>query len=245
MDEWFKDVLFIRLDRKMRQDGFFRNPKFTLTDAAVCSGTNRTYVSEAVRTRFPSFRDYLRCLRVEYLLRDISAGKCSELVEGDWDDLAGSYGFKTRKSMDRALMRATGCRYFKLVRRRKALQLLSRQNLSDKFCEQFSLGRITSGIAFASPVALADPGYDPHGPAEAVTADGGKVGTGITVVDSGFGGRILGGYSVAEHYGVDHFHLGEEEKQEAECHLQGILTGGFSEEPGYPESLVSVADSQG
>lgn len=243
--DWILDIKFRRLDLKVRRDELFLDPDITLAGMARLSGTNRTYVSEAVRTRFVCFRDYLRSLRLERLLNDIRDGKCSERVEGDWDDFARSYGFRTKRSMNAALMGLTGCNYFRLVRRRNGWQSSGRKNLADEFGEKFSLGRITSGIAFASPVALADPGYDPHGPAEAVTADGGKVGTGITVVDSGFGGRILGGYSVAEHYGVDHFHLGEEEKQEAECHLQGILTGGFSEEPGYPESLVSVADSQG
>ena len=35
------------------------------------------------------------------------------------------------------------------------------------------------------------------------------------------------------------------EKKKAQGHLQGILPGRLSEEPGYAEGLVSVADSQG
>ena len=245
MRHWILSIMFRRLDLQVRRDELFLDPELTLTGMARLSGINRTYVSGAVRTRFVCFRDYLRSLRVERLLNDIRTGRCGERVDGDWDDFARSYGFRTKRSMNAALVGLTGVNYCRLVRWRNMCRSSGRKNLADEFGEKFPLGSIASGIAFASPVALADPGYDTHGPAETVAADSGQVGTGVTVVDSGFGSCVLGGYPVAEHYGMDHLHFGEEEEEEAQGHLQGILPGRLSEEPGYSESLVPVADSQG
>lgn len=119
------EVVFYRMDRKIKEEKLFLNPKMTLSMLAELSGTNRTYASGAVCSRYRNFRDYINSLRVEYLLQDIHDGRDMCLGAGDEDEFANRYGFKTRRSMDRILVKETGYTYNKIVKRRRRLSQLS------------------------------------------------------------------------------------------------------------------------
>lgn len=111
------EVIFYRLDRKIKEDKLFLNPKITLSSLALLSGTNRTYASGAICSRYRNFKDYINSLRIEYLLQDIHNGKCGNLDVGVEDEFANRYGFSNRRSMDRILVKETGCTYNKILRR--------------------------------------------------------------------------------------------------------------------------------
>lgn len=119
------DVVFYRMDRKVKDEKLFLNPKITLSALAELSGTNRTYASGAVCSRYRNFRDYINSLRIEYLLRDIHNGKCMALSAVDEDEFANRYGFSTRRSMDRILVKETGYTYNRIVKRRMRLSRMS------------------------------------------------------------------------------------------------------------------------
>lgn len=105
------DAIFGRIDFRMRRDRLYLDPGVTLNSVARCSGTNRVYVCRAVKTRFSGFRDYVNGMRLENLLHDIRNGRCGSLKGIDADDFARSYGFKSKKGMDRQLVRVTGSDY--------------------------------------------------------------------------------------------------------------------------------------
>lgn len=113
------EVVFYRMDRKIKEEKLFLDPKMTLSALAELSGTNRTYASGAVCSRYRNFRDYINSLRIENLLQDIHDGKCAELGEDDEDEFANRYGFSTRRSMDRILVRETGYTYNRIMKRRR------------------------------------------------------------------------------------------------------------------------------
>lgn len=110
------------MDVKMREEKLFLDPDMTLAGLSQRTGTNRTYASNAVCSRYRNFREYLNSLRVEHLLQDIREGICTEIDQADGDDFAMRYGFRSRRSLDRVLVRETGCTYLKIVRRRVGLK---------------------------------------------------------------------------------------------------------------------------
>ena len=114
-----QDVIFDRIDRKMKEERLFLDPGLTLPLFSKLTGTNRTYASKAICGRYKNFRDYVNTLRVENLLGDIQARKCGgvSLLE-DTDEFANSYGFSTRRS----LVKETGCTYRKIWKRRRLSQ---------------------------------------------------------------------------------------------------------------------------
>ena len=105
------EAIFVRVDGRMKRDRLYLDPWVTLSSVARYSGTNRVYVCRAVKTRFPGFRDYVNGMRLEHLLKDIRSGRCGSLKGLDADDFARSYGFKSKKGMDRQLVRVTGSDY--------------------------------------------------------------------------------------------------------------------------------------
>lgn len=113
------EVVFYRVDRTVRSEKLYLDPKLTLPVLADMAGTNRTYASRAVCSRFRNFKDYLNGLRVEHLLKDIQDGNCDDMGACDEDEFANSYGFSNRRSMDRVLSKETGYTYRKLMLRRK------------------------------------------------------------------------------------------------------------------------------
>lgn len=113
------EVVFYRLDRKVKEEKLYLDPKASLPALAEKSGTNRTYASRAICTRFRNFKDYINGLRIENLLQDIHDDKCGYLETEEEDDFANRYGFSTRRSMDRILVKETGCTYNKILRRRR------------------------------------------------------------------------------------------------------------------------------
>ena len=106
--EYTREVVFERLDRKMREDKLYLDYSMTLPKLSEMTGTNRTYASRAICEKYKSFRGYINSLRVEHLLADVQESS----------EFANSYGFRTRRSLDRILVKETGCTYRKILRRR-------------------------------------------------------------------------------------------------------------------------------
>ncbi|HIZ87143.1 MAG TPA: hypothetical protein IAC03_03160 [Candidatus Coprenecus pullistercoris] len=117
--EYMKDIIFERLDRKMKEDKLYLNSHLTLPMLSDLTGTNRTYASRAICGRYKNFREYVNTLRVEHLLEDVQADRCGDRILGDPDEFANKYGFNTKRSLDRILVKETGCTYRKLYRRRR------------------------------------------------------------------------------------------------------------------------------
>ena len=104
--EYTKEVVFERLDHKMREDKLYLDYSMTLPKLrAICE-------------KYKSFRGYINSLRVEHLLADVQESRTAEPEGGDPDEFANSYGFRTRRSLDRILVKETGCTYRKILRRR-------------------------------------------------------------------------------------------------------------------------------
>lgn len=118
--KYAKDVIFERMDKKMKEDRLYLDYRLTLVEFSKMTGTNRTYASKAICGKFGSFREYVNTLRVENLLGDIQADRCGNksLLE-DTDEFANRYGFRSRRSLDRILVKETGCTYRKICRRRR------------------------------------------------------------------------------------------------------------------------------
>lgn len=111
------ETVFEGLDAAMRRKRLYLDPDITLAALSRYLYTNRTYVSRAVCRRFRNFRDYVNTLRVEHLLRDIQEHRCGKISQAEGDDFACRYGFRSRRSLDRILVRETGCTYLRLVKR--------------------------------------------------------------------------------------------------------------------------------
>ena len=116
--EYTREVVFERLDHKMREDKLYLDYSMTLPKLSEMTGTNRTYASRAICEKYKSFRGYINSLRVEHLLADVQESRTAEPEGGDPDEFANSYGFRTRRSLDRILVKETGCTYRKILRRR-------------------------------------------------------------------------------------------------------------------------------
>ena len=69
--EYTREVVFERLDRKMREDKLYLDYSMTLPKLSEMTGTNRTYASRAICEKYKSFRGYINSLRVEHLLADV------------------------------------------------------------------------------------------------------------------------------------------------------------------------------
>lgn len=117
-----KDAVFQRLDRKMRESCLYLDSSLTLMKLSRLTSTNRTYASRAICGKYGSFRNYVNALRVENLLRDMQSGSCFQENAGDPDEYANKYGFKTRRSLDRILVKETGCTYRRIQKRKGRLK---------------------------------------------------------------------------------------------------------------------------
>lgn len=120
-DRWsrIKDQVFDRLDRKMKEERLFLDCDLTLPRFSKITGTNRTYASRAICGRYKNFKEYLNTLRVENILKDVREDDPQDMGMTDPDEIANKYGFKTKRSLDRILVRETGCTYRKIVKRKK------------------------------------------------------------------------------------------------------------------------------
>ena len=116
--EYTREIVFERLDRRMREDKLYLDYSMTLPKLSEMTGTNRTYASRAICGKYKSFREYINGLRVEHILADVQEKNAVEPEGGDPDEFANSYGFRTRRSLDRILVKETGCTYRKILRRR-------------------------------------------------------------------------------------------------------------------------------
>ncbi len=115
-----EEMVFEKMDRKIRKRKSYLNPKFSLIEAAKLAGTNRTYTSRAVGHHFDNFKQYINTLRVENLLCDFYGDSCDEYLFDDSDEFAQEYGFKTKRSLDRIVYLQTGSSYAKIKRSRNA-----------------------------------------------------------------------------------------------------------------------------
>lgn len=120
-DRWsrIKDVVFDRLDRKMKEERLYLDCDLTLPMFSKITGTNRTYASKAICGRYKNFKEYLNTLRVENVLKEVQEEESPDLRMTDPDEIANRYGFKTKRSLDRILVRETGCTYRKIVKNKK------------------------------------------------------------------------------------------------------------------------------
>ena len=116
--EYTREIVFERLDRMMREDKLYLDYSMTLPKLSEMTGTNGTYDSRAICEKYKSFREYINGLRVEHILADVQEKNAVEPEGGDPDEFANSYGFRTRRSLDRILVKETGCTYRKILRRR-------------------------------------------------------------------------------------------------------------------------------
>ena len=105
--ECTREIVFERLDRRMREDKLYLDYSMTLPK-----------LSEMTCEKYKSFREYINGLRVEHILADVQEKNAVEPEGGDPDEFANSYGFRTRRSLDRILVKETGCTYRKILRRR-------------------------------------------------------------------------------------------------------------------------------
>lgn len=120
-DRWekIKDVVFDRLDRKMKDGRLYLDCDLTLPRFSKITGTNRTYASKAICGRYKNFKEYLNTLRVENVLKEVQEEDSPDLKMTDPDEIANRYGFKTKRSLDRILVRETGCTYRRIVKKKK------------------------------------------------------------------------------------------------------------------------------
>ena len=84
--EYTREIVFERLDRRMREDKLYLDYSMTL----------------------PKLSE----------MTDVQEKNAVEPEGGDPDEFANSYGFRTRRSLDRILVKETGCTYRKILRRR-------------------------------------------------------------------------------------------------------------------------------
>lgn len=110
MNAW----LFSIIDKKVTKDELYRKVGITLPEIADIIGTNRTYASRAICSRYKNFRDYINTLRVEKLLGDMSDPEFCKRKFMDDEEMADYYGFRSMRSLDRILVLETGCPYRKL-----------------------------------------------------------------------------------------------------------------------------------
>ena len=98
--ECTREIVFERLDRRMREDKLYLDYSMTLPKLSEMTGTNRTYASRAICEKYKSFREYINGLRVEHILADVQEKNAVEPEGGDPDE------------------KETGCTYRKILRRR-------------------------------------------------------------------------------------------------------------------------------
>ncbi len=116
--EEMENVIFEKMDRRIRKRKLYLDPGFSLEQAAKLAGANRTYASRAVGSHFQNFKHYINTLRVENLLSDFYGDECDEYLFDDTDEFAQEYGFRTKRSLDRIVSLQTGSTYAKIKRGR-------------------------------------------------------------------------------------------------------------------------------
>ncbi len=116
------DLIFEKMDRRIRKRKLYLDPDFSLEQAAKLAGANRTYASRAVGSRFENFKQYINTLRVENLLCDFYGDECDEYLFDDTDEFAQEYGFHTKRSLDRIVSLQTGTTYARIKRSRDKVE---------------------------------------------------------------------------------------------------------------------------
>ena len=116
--ELTNEMIYRKMDRLIREKELYRNHHLTMDDVADMLGTNRTYLSRAVRCHAGGFVNYMLNLRVEGLHRYISeADEEGRLLE-DGEDLAMKIGFTNKRAMQRAVKKVDGVNLYALKKKR-------------------------------------------------------------------------------------------------------------------------------
>jgi len=96
----------------VKEKKLYRDPDITIDEIAEILGTNRTYVSRAMKSQAGGFTNYITRLRVEGLHTYISeADEEGRLLE-DGEDLAMITGFVNKRAMQRAVKKIDGVSLF-------------------------------------------------------------------------------------------------------------------------------------
>lgn len=110
------NMVFGRLDKRLRVGKHYLDRDLSLGRMCELAGANRTYVSRAVCSRYKNVREYINTLRIDTLFDELSQHLIKPALLEDPDAFAGRYGFRSRKSLDRILLKETGTTYSELKR---------------------------------------------------------------------------------------------------------------------------------
>jgi len=102
------EVIFRKVDKTVREKKLYLEPGMTMDDIADILGTNRTYVSRALKSHAGGFVNYMRNLRVERLHEYINEADEEGRMLEDGEDLAMHTGFVNKRAMVRALKKVDG-----------------------------------------------------------------------------------------------------------------------------------------
>lgn len=100
------------------QKRLFLNPDLRLNDVVRATGTNRTYLWDAIHSLGLGFRGYLARFRLVYFIEHAWLKEYQSLSN---DDIAERCGFSSKKLLDLYLKKALGipfARYMEMIRRR-------------------------------------------------------------------------------------------------------------------------------
>lgn len=93
------------LQKALREDELFLNPKITLADLAATIGTNRTYLSTYLNTYLnTSFYDYINSYRMEKVGQLLSNPACMDTM----NEIAESCGFNSLSTFRRSFVKEYG-----------------------------------------------------------------------------------------------------------------------------------------
>ena len=99
------DELMQRVRRAMECDELWREPDFLLDDLVRHVGSNRTYVSQAIkRMGYSGFKDYINNMRVEYIRKQLIEPQ-HEMIQNLFFDA----GYRSRASAWRNFTAIVGC----------------------------------------------------------------------------------------------------------------------------------------
>lgn len=89
----------------------FLNPRINVSKLAQHVGSNRTYTSRAICSKYGTFRNYITKVRVDNLISYIYDNDTPYHIIEDGEELAYGSGFINRRAMDRALIKSVGKSY--------------------------------------------------------------------------------------------------------------------------------------
>lgn len=125
--------LFNRIDKTIREERLYLDPSLSLIVVCRIVGTNRSYASRAVTTHFKNFHSYLAIVRLELFFDELFLDMALDVDWIESEEIAIKFGFRSRRGLDRALIKETGLTYSKLAR--IVQEVLLSKDLSDEFNE--------------------------------------------------------------------------------------------------------------